>query len=92
MLSGLKEEQAGKGRLPTAPNLSCHPGVSQMADCFWKVRVQHSNSICLLSYTPGWGAMRSMSLKFLASHTPAAKSPKLRIKFLRKSFLSVAKR
>lgn len=33
-----------------------------------------------------------MSLKFLASQTPAANSPKLRIKFLRKSFLSVAKR
>lgn len=33
-----------------------------------------------------------MSLKFLASQTPAAKSPKLRIKFLRKSFRSVAKR
>lgn len=49
-------------------------------------------SICLFGYIPGWGAIKSMSLKFLASQTPAAKSPKLSIKFLRKSFLSVAKR
>lgn len=49
-------------------------------------------SMCLFGYIPGWGAIKSMSLKFLASQTPAAKSPKLRIKFLRKSFLSVAKR
>jgi hypothetical protein len=50
--------------------------------CFWKVWVQHRNSICLLGYTPGWGATRSMSLRLLTSQTLAAKSTKLRIKFL----------
>lgn len=59
--------------------------------CVWRFKYI-SGPMCLSGYTPGCGAIKSMSLKFLASQTPAAKSPKLRIKFLRKSFRSVAKR